>query len=420
MTRFLHYLPTLLLIACLFANVPAPAHAQEEVEGIAAVVNDDVVSLSDLRERIQLTTVSAGIRDSEEIRRRLAEQVMQALIDEKLKLQEAKRLEVEVTDEEVEQELSGIAARNSMSVEQFLGSLQAQSLSVDSLRAQLRAELSWRKVVSSRLRRQVNISKEDVQIRREQLRQQQGKTSYQVSEIFLPVDSPSQDQAVEALANRLLDEIRQGAPFAAVAAQFSQGVGAKLGGNLGWVQKGQLPEEIDVLLDRIGENRVSPPIRTREGWHLIAVRGIRESTIDENTKVSLKQLIFDADKEPEGANLIKLAAEASQRIASCDDMQSEIEKSPSDLSSDMGTVTIGSLNAALRSTIAGLGVGEISQPLDLGQLVALIMVCGREGGEVSLPNDAAIENDLSLERLELLQRRYLRDLRSTAFIDRRV
>jgi peptidyl-prolyl cis-trans isomerase SurA len=100
-------------------------------------------------------------------------------------------------------------------------------------------------------------------------------------------------------------------------------------------------------------------------------------------------------------------------------MQREIDASSSSLSGDMGQVTLSDLNPTFQSAVSGLSVGELSPPLALGNIIALVMVCEREEGDITLPDDAQIEGDLSLERLDMLQKRYLRDLRAAAFIDRR-
>ncbi len=394
-----------------------PAHAQ--VAGIAAVVNDDVISFSDLRDRMAIAISAAGLQDSEEIRARLQPQVVQTLIDEKLKLQEAKRLELQVTEEELDEELRLMAERNSMTPEGFASMINGLGIPMSSLRDQMRADVAWRKVIQARLNRQVSISKDDIAIRRDQIRQQQTQTAYLVQEIFLPVDDPSQSQQVEALARRLLEQIRQGAPFVAVAAQFSRGVGAQNGGSLGWVQPGQLAPELDAILPRIGVNRISPPVRTQDGWHLLAIRNVREPKAAENTKVSLKQLIFEPVEGQSASERIAAAATAAKNIADCDAMQAAIDASSSNLSSDMGEVTLGNLNPTFQAAVSNLSVGQISAPLNLGEIAALVMVCGREEGDLTLPSDTEIENTLSLERLDLLQKRYLRDLRSAAYIDRR-
>lgn len=411
------FLTALALVFTL--TMTAPVSSQAQIEGIAAVVNDDVVSFTDVRDRLAIAIGASGLQDSEEIRARLQPQVMKILIEEKLKLQEAARLEIEVSEEEVERELGVMAQRNNMSADQFRAMLNARGIPFRSMQDQIRADVAWRKVVQARLSRQVSISSDDVSMRKDQLRQQQGQTSYLVQEIFLPVDNPAQDEQVRSLAMRLVDEIRNGAPFTAVAAQFSKGIGAQNGGNLGWVQAGQLAPELDAVLPRIGLNRLSPPVRTQEGWHLLAIRNIREAAGLENSTVGLKQLVFEPDPTIETSARLAQAAEIAGSIDSCETMQGLIEESASSLSGDMGTVSVGDLNPVFQSAVGSLGVGQVSAPLQLGEIVALVMVCDREEGEMNLPDDETIRSNLSLERLDLLQQRYLRDLRSAAFIDER-
>lgn len=407
-----------LIIACCALLLPATATAQ--TEGIAAVVNDDIVSMTDVQDRLTVSIATAGLRDDADIRKKLTPQVLNTLINELLKLQEAKRLKLTVTDDEVENELKVIARSNKQNVDDFLALLEREHVSVDSFRHQIRAELAWHKVVSARLRRQVNVSQEDIAMKKEQLAAQQGQPAWLVSEIFLPVEDPSQDQAVLTLAKRLIEQLRGGAPFAAVAAQFSQGIGARQGGNIGWVQAGQLDPALDKAVRELAVNHISVPIRTVEGWHIMAVRDIREPGINRSTKVHIKQLVFEKGAKEDRNALLTRVQDAASDLKGCDAMDGAIKKSASKLSGDMGTISLGDLNPSMQSALGSLDIGQVSTPIELGDMMAVVMVCDREGDKVSLPSDEDIQNALSQERLDLLQRRYLRDLRSAAFIDRRL
>ena len=110
----------------------------------------------------------------------------------------------------------------------------------------------WGKVIQRRLRPLVEVGDEEVTARMERMRANAGKTEYLVAEIFLRVDDAASESQVENVANSLVAQIKEGANFAAVAQQFSQGAGALQGGDLGWVTQGQLPRELDGALSDLG------------------------------------------------------------------------------------------------------------------------------------------------------------------------
>lgn len=256
----------------LFTAQAAPA-AQE---GIAVVVNDDVITTSAVQDRMKLLIVSSGLPNNEEIRSRMKNQVLSMLIDESLQMQEAQEQSINVTDEEVSGGFETIARQNNMTPEQFQAILKKSGINYRTLEKQIRAQISWGKVVQRKLRPQVEVSDTDIDDRMEFLNSRLGKTQYQVAEIFLPVDSPQQDQEVLALAQKLTREIiERRAPFPQVAAQFSQGAASARGGDLGWVQEGELPDPLNGIILGMKDGDLSQPIRSLTGYHILLLRGKR-------------------------------------------------------------------------------------------------------------------------------------------------
>ncbi|MBI2233705.1 MAG: peptidyl-prolyl cis-trans isomerase, partial [Micavibrio aeruginosavorus] len=120
------------------------------------------------------------------------------------------------------------------------------------------------------------VTDRDIDDRMELLQASLGKEQYLVAEIFLPVDTMAQDADTLALAQRLTREILQNkAPFQKVAAQFSQGAAAARGGDLGWVQEGQLPDPLNALVATMKEGDLSQPARSLTGYHILLLRSKR-------------------------------------------------------------------------------------------------------------------------------------------------
>ncbi|GAB4356770.1 MAG: hypothetical protein Kow00114_07890 [Kiloniellaceae bacterium] len=266
------------LAAVLAAGAPAgAARAQSDLFRPAAVVNDDIISVLDLAMRVQLAVVAAGVQDSQEVRRRLTPQVLRNLIDERLQMQEAKRLDISVTDVQVAGALEQIAQQNNMTEGQFLTMLRNRGIIPTTLIDQIRAQIAWQAIIQRRLRPNVVITQEEVEEVVNRLSARRGAIERRVSEIFIPIESTAKEAEAEANAVRLFEELRQGANFAGLARQFSQSGTATLGGDLGWVRDGELDEELNAVLAQMAPGEVSVPVRTVSGYHILFLRDMRKN-----------------------------------------------------------------------------------------------------------------------------------------------
>ncbi|WP_236024638.1 peptidylprolyl isomerase [Arenibaculum pallidiluteum] len=401
---------------------PPPSGAPSMVERIAAVVNDEIVSLSDLEARLQLALLSAGLPDSPEARQRLAPQVLRQLVDERLQLQEAKRLNVRVTDKELDDRLGRLAQQNRMTQQQMGDFLKARGISPVTLREQTRAVISWEKLIQRRLRPQVEIGDEEIDAYLQRIQANAGKPEYLVAEIFLAVDSPEQDEEVHRLADRLTEQIVGGASFSAVARQFSQSAVAAQGGDLGWVQQDQLPGELDQALRQLRPGQISRPIRGISGYHLLMLRDQRLVSAGNpaDAKVTLKQLLLPRVANQDAEGLRAEAEKLRPQLTGCEAMGEKATALGSPQSGDAGTLRLGDMPQELAQLVAGLNIGEPSPPLLNESGAMIVMVCGRELPAGSLPSREEVLAVLGTERLDMLQRRWLRDLRRSAFVDVRV
>lgn len=398
-------------------------------QGIAAVVNDDVVSFQDLKERMQLVVVTSGVSDSEEARERLAPQVLRGLIEETLQLQEAERLGISVEEEEIQQALQNIAERNNLSIDELRDYLARNAVEFETLRRQLRAQIAWVKVVNRQVRPQVNVTVDQLELAVEEARRNQGESELLLSEIVLPVDSPEQEEAVADDARRLVQTVREGASFASLARQFSVAASAERGGDLGWVPASAIPEDLMAALNELEPGNVSPPIRSSIGYHVFWLRDrrISQPAVDGNAadvEVNLTQILFPAESDADETTLNELRAQATNVRDGLDDCASMVEVAnelAAPASGELGWLEVGDLPPELAQTVLALPVGEVSAPLRGPGGIHLLMVCDRREPEGAAPPEPeGIAERLESERVERLARRYLRDLRKQAFVEVRL
>ncbi len=264
---------------CLMAVMLAPPAPARE-EGIAAVVNQDVISMTDLTDRMRLIVISSGLPDKPEVRAKLAKQVIDSLIEEQLMMQEAGKQGLEISESEVDQGFAALAAQNKIPPEEFKKAVQSSGVNLNTMRRQIRAQMGWSKVIQKVMRPKITVTDGDVDEYLGRISASKGKQEYLLAEILLPVGTIADENDVRQLAMKLASEIRDNkAPFSKVAQQFSKAPGAQTtGGDLGWLQEDQLQQELRGHIIALQPNDITAPIRATDGYHIVMLRKKREIT----------------------------------------------------------------------------------------------------------------------------------------------
>ena len=420
--RFLRRVALALTVLTLVTSSPQGLQAQEAMR-IVAVVNDEMISGYDLDQRIRLVTGGAGLPKAPEQRNRLISQVLRSMVDERLQMQEAKRLNIRVEPRELNEALGRIATQNNVPPDQLTERLKAEGMSIETLEAQIEANLAWNQVVRRRGARFTAVSEDEINEALARVKESAMKPSQLVSHIFLSVDSPQEENQILNNARRLIEELRAGASFPALASQYSQDPSARAGGDMGWLQAGQLPQEVEKVLAEMPVGAVSSPIRSPEGYHIVAVRNRREpaaSASEDDVQVSLHQIIVPFQpgmRQADIANQTELAQTISETVSGCDDLDKAAREMGSAVSGGAGLFRVGEMAAPLRRVVLDLKVGQASKPLVNDEGLRIIMVCERKDPPSSTPSRQDVQRMLIEQKMEMQSRRFLRDLRQTAIVD---
>ncbi len=415
---------TVLLGALVFT--PAAEALAQQGEGIAAIVNDEVISTYDVNQRVNLVLASSGIQRTPEIDARIREQVLQTLIDEKLELQEAARYEVEISEQDIDAAINQLVQQNNMTLQEMEKTLRQNGISMQTLRDQIKAELAWTQLVNGLLAPRVSVTAEEVDQFLTRLISSANTPQYLVSEIFLEVPSPDQEQRIAQGAMQLIAQMQQGVPFNLVAQQFSQNASAAQGGDLGWVQDGELAPELNEALRRMQPGQVSPPIRTLGGYTILALRDRRILSGPDPMMATLKlqQVALPLPKNATPKQLEdarKKIEKVRDALTSCDVIKRAARKVKDATVIDLGELAVGQLADRFRPAVATLAKGETSEPVRSEVGLHVFIVCDRKDApnNSKLPTREQIENRLYNQQLSMLARRYLRDLRRDSAIEMR-
>lgn len=399
---------------------------------IAAVVNDQVISVYDLDMRIGLVTTFSGVTDTVENRQRMAPQVLRILIDEELKRQEAVRRGVTVSESEIQRTIARLEKRNKLNEGEMSKMLARRNIEIKALTRQIEAQLLWGKLVSGSYGRSVHVSDEEINTVLAEVERNKGKPEYLLAEIFLPVDRPEADREMLALANRLIDQLKQGATFAELARNFSKSASAAHGGDLGWNVQGQLGPYLDAAIVNLKPGQVSTPIRAADGYYILLLRDQRIATgLDEAQRqspiVNVQQFFLPIEKGASPAE-VALATEAAKKVVekakTCEELDRASKEIGSPMSGNLGDIPTDALAPQQRDLIRALPVMTPSQPLRTDDGVIVLMVCRRDEVQGDTPTEAGIRERIAErlieERLDLAGNQLLRDLRRNAFVDVRL
>lgn len=424
-TSIARYNPVYLcLVFLLLVSTSYNVHAQTGVMRIAAVVNDDIISVLDLEQRLRLVALSSNLRLTAESRQRLLPQVLRGLIDERLQLQEATSSGISATDTEINREIASIAQRNNVAANRFAQFLAERGVEISALQQQIRAGITWRKYALRRLSRNVSVGPEEIDDELDRLRSVSDLPQKRVYEIFLSIDNPDKEVEVRRNAERLLEQLQGGADFRALARSFSESGSAKDGGDLGWLSPGQLSQELDARLSSLEAGRVSAPIATFAGIYLLYVAEQRVAGRDPNAaKLDLLQLTERLPRENRDSfrdAAMQTLNAMRPTINGCDDLRALGQKRESANIAAANGLSLSELPNPVAQQVAQLEVNQTTAPIDLGANVVMITLCAKEDPGLILPTREEIENSLGNAKLELLVRRKLRDLRREAFIDVRL
>lgn len=439
----------ILLVAATFgacgpaaAQTPAPAQesapaavaATESTLGLAASVNQTIISNYDLDQRTALFAATSGIHPSKDELPQLRAQVLRSLEDETLEMQEAEKRRISASPAEVEKALQNIAADNKISSEQLLGSIGQAGVTPATFINQLRAQIVWQKLVAARYGADVRVSEQQIDDAMARLKQGADKPQFLVSEIYLAVDKPEDENSVRASAERIAQQTQQGVAFQTAASQFSQSPSAASGGDIGWVLEGQLPDDVDHALLGLKPGQIAGPIRAEGGYYIVQLRDRLEpatsvaptqavvKAADPNAPVPLGRFLIPLPKTADAAlkdRAMTMATVVQGRVHVCSDLSDMAKQLTGTVYESLGTVKPADLDPAIRQALATSSPGDVVMPFISAAGVEVIMRCDASApkiGTFQMPTRDQVQQQLAMQQMSVYAKAYLAELRRNAVV----
>jgi peptidyl-prolyl cis-trans isomerase SurA len=423
-------------ILCVFAGVglfgasiagwafsgAGPALAQDAT--IAAVVNGQLITNGDVEDRARLLALSTGMPVTPDILQRLKPQITRELIDQTLQLQEINKRKIIVPETDIANGIAHIEAGNGMAPGGLRARLEASGINFQTLISQLRTEIGWQDVLHQVLGPGLRPTPGDIAAQKKALKSQLGSTQYHLAEIFIPVTDPADENSAQDFANTVIQQLRRGAPFPIVAAQFSQADSALQGGDLGFVSLNQLDPSVAAVVQTMPTGAISNPVRVPGGYDVVQMQGTHNVGSDMQTTLSMREAfvpyptpITNGTVGPAQAAVITKLMQDGHNVHSCSDMEALNRADGNTRPADPGPVNLADVTPPnFQSILASLAIGQVSQPLVAPDGVSIVIICSRETSPVGMPSDDDIANAIIDQRVQMESQQLLDNLRHRSII----
>ena len=387
-------------------------------DGIIATVNDRIITGYDLRQRMLVIMAMSQIQPTEENISAIQQQALNDLIEKHLQDAEIAKFEsLKISDQEIDQEIAGMAREAGTTPQNYMAFLEQGGIRPQPFREQLRTEIGWRDLVGGRFRDRARVSRAQVEQTMRQMTEAATKPQYLVGEIYLEASRVGGMQEALNGARQLVQQMVQGAPFMAVARQFSAAPSAARGGDAGWIVPWTTQPALETAMESLAVGQLSNPIPVEGGVYILYMRDKRSGAA--TSLVQMKQVMIEL---PETASEAEVTA-ATQRLEAlrgsltCDNILQRARAEQGMLGADLGESDVANLLPQFQQVARSAEIGSVSSAVRSPLGVHLLAVCGRRLGGPEAPSAQQVESRLQNQNYAMLGRRYLRDLRADALIE---
>lgn len=404
------------------ANLQIFGKADPNIRKPTAIVNNAVITGTDVDQRVALLIALNDIKIGEEERQRLRIQVLRQLIDETLQIQEAQANKIDVGQDEIDDSFGRVSRNFKRNAAEMRSWLRSVGSSERSMKRQIQGELAWNRLLRRRV--QIEVSDAEIAAILKRLEDAKGTEEFHVFEIYNST-TPENAGQVFAQQRELIERMKRGESFQDLARVNSEASTKAKGGDLGFLRLQMLPEQLGAAAQGMEVGQVAGPIELPGGFSILYLADKRQilGADPRDAKLSLKQLAIQFPAGTTQAQAQSKAAEfatATQAIRGCGDVENVAGKIGAEVVGNDG-MTVRQLPPQLQNMILALQVGQSTPPFgSIEDGVRVLVLCGRDDVAAGvLPSPDRIREIEEERRTNLRAQRMLRDLRRDALVEYR-
>ena len=390
---------------------------------IVAIVNDEPITMMDLDARIRLIIISSNLPNNLETRKNLSGQVLQSLISERLQHQEARKLGIRVTNQEVENNIKFIEKQNNMPENQLIETLFKNGVPKSALPIRLKSNLIMQKLLQNIIRPKVVINNNEVNNEYNNLLANNGKMEYKFSEISFNFSNLSKKEDIILIAKQIRKKIIEEKNFEIIGKRIQEN-GTGVYKNNNWKLTNKINKDIYLEIDKMEKDEISELVITNTGVSIIKIDGKREFKIPELSH-TVSDIAFISTDLPINKNKIDLFIEdiknKTKNIKSCDEMTELSKIYGNKRGKYLGKILLKNLPKYFIEELKNLNVNQPSKPIVADDGIYVTMICNYNkdlNQEYALKE--MIKDNIRNRSTTILKERYLLDLNRKALIDVRI
>ena len=423
-----HGVQALLVLLAVLAPLSVQAE-RKLLDQVVAIVDEDVILQTELEARINTITSRLSAQGTAlPPRQVLEERVLDQLITESIQMQMADRAGMRISDNELNETMANIAERNGMSLPQFEIQLEAEGVTYNQAREQIRKEMLTSRVQRRQVGNRVRVTDREVENYLESLEARGGNNAqYRLAYIFVSVDDPSDEAEVDAArekAERLRSEIANGRDFREVAVAESDASNALEGGDMGWRAEGQLPSLVAPVVPELPVGEPSDVLENNSGFHLVMVMdkrgGEQQQMIQQHRVRHILVRPSEATTDSQAETVIRDLYQQLQNGASFSALAREYSDDPVSGSDggNLGWVSPGQMVPAFEQAMLDADIGELRGPFRSQFGWHILQVQERRQKDISGDvRDAEARQAIYRRKFETELQNWLQEIRDEAFVE---
>lgn len=420
------------IITCSASTVFAAPKKFQVFSGaeIAAIVNEEMISITDLKNRAKFFAIISGQQYSKKFFEKIAPQLLEAMIGESLQRQQAAFYKIKIGKEEIKNAIIQMEKMNNKDKGFLKDLFRKNKIPYDILEKMVAANVAWDIISREMFRTSLQVSKNEVSSYMSRLEANKDKPHLHLAEIFIAVDNPLHERKPRNKVNKILRQLQEGAHFALMAQQFSESPTKAQGGNIGWIAEDDIDPEMKNAVIKLRNNQFTQPLRTQDGYKIIYLIDRKETSPETaaQTIYTYKRINFPLSpfaSDYKALEVFQQASSVAENATSCD-MLVKLAKSAGDAQvKEVGGVSADNLPPPVLGVLQKLTPCKNDQKIqkcrtsgpmrsEIG--VLLFMVCAKEKIPAGKIDPKQIENRIASMKLQKLMSREMRNLKRAAYI----
>ena len=401
------FIKKIIFILVLFFIHNHKISSQDNFESIIGTVDSEPITTYDLSQKIKIMLNSMGLADSIENRDSIRNRAVELIIEEKVKLIESKKQQVEINDSEVDTFISDIFDFELSDKEQFIGFLKEEKIDYDILFDQIKTELLWKKTIDKKFGSLISLNPEEVKQIMSEYEKKLGILQYNISEIVVYKKDKEWSEILSSIKN-INDLLSQDSSFSSIASELSEAPSSLNGGNVGWIIETQINQNILDILKNLNKGQYSEIIKMDEGYKIIKLND--KNIIGETNKKKYSFINFSTDSNVKGLTEVK------RNITNCNQNFSDFKQSDSIIVDEINGVELKDLSVEVIREIENLNEGDVTSIFSLNTKKLFLIICSISGGELNTLKKEQVEQKLFQNKVNIMGKTFLNKLRKQSNI----